>query len=66
MIESVVPHGFLGRNAVGKSNRAVLNRNIDAFVKARKFETLALGHIMNDVKVIQNMIAFSTLKLKIT
>lgn len=47
----LVPHEFWGMGDVQKHNERVFLRNIDRFIQLRRFETLSLYEVSQDVKV---------------
>lgn len=50
-VRDVFPRKLLGEAETGEHNWAALNRNIELFVKSRRFETLSLKTILRDIKL---------------
>lgn len=48
----VVPRGFWGDCNTTSWNRTVTLRNVDIFIRARKYETLSLHDIVQNMKVV--------------
>lgn len=55
VLNTILPNGFFGSGDIQKHNRNVLNRNIDRFIRLRRFETLSLHEVVQDMKVSQSL-----------
>ncbi|KAL8731786.1 MAG: hypothetical protein Q9166_003233 [cf. Caloplaca sp. 2 TL-2023] len=52
VISHIIPNDFWGRNADGKHNKEVILRNVDQFIRLRRFESLTLHTVYQDLKVL--------------
>lgn len=50
VLSKIVPHGFWGHADVQQHNRDTFLRNVDRFVKLRRFETISLHDVTQGVK----------------
>ncbi|POS72887.1 telomerase reverse transcriptase [Diaporthe helianthi] len=53
VLSKIIPHEFWGQGDVQTHNRAMLLKNVDRFVKLRRFETMSLHEVMQGLKVTQ-------------
>ena len=51
MIKGVIPKAVWGDGEPGKQNRHVILKNVDAFIRARKFETFTLQSFVDGLKI---------------
>lgn len=50
VLSKIVPHGFWGQADVQRHNRETFLRNVDRFVKLRRFETISLHDVTQGLK----------------
>jgi telomerase reverse transcriptase len=50
-LSKVIPNNFWGGDSVQKHNKSTVMRSVDHFVKLRRFETISLHEIVQDLKV---------------
>lgn len=50
-VNNVFPSAFWGEGEDGESNRSHIMRSVDTFVKLRRYESMSLHLVMEDVKV---------------
>jgi telomerase reverse transcriptase len=55
VLARVVPDQFFGHGDIAKHNRDILNRNVDKFIRLRRFETLTLHEVIQGMKVCENL-----------
>ncbi|KAG8165152.1 hypothetical protein KVR01_005427 [Diaporthe batatas] len=53
VLSKIIPHEFWGHGDVQAHNRGMFLKNVDRFVKLRRFETMSLHEVMQGVKVTQ-------------
>lgn len=51
VISRIVPNDFLGNDDVQMHNKSHLLKSIDSFVRLRRFESMSLHEVMQDMKV---------------
>lgn len=51
VIRHVFPQALLGQGKAGNHNWAVLQSNVDLFIKSRRFESISLEALMRDIKI---------------
>ena len=51
VMSRIIPDGFWGRDDDGLHNKAVVLRNVDQFIRLRRFESLTLHTVSQDLKV---------------
>lgn len=51
VLSKVIPNNFWGGDSVQKHNKSTVMRSVDHFVKLRRFETISLHEIVQDLKV---------------
>lgn len=51
VLSKIIPHEFWGHGDVQAHNRGMLLKNVDRFVKLRRFETMSLHEVMQGLKV---------------
>ncbi|KAB8336764.1 hypothetical protein FH972_021073 [Carpinus fangiana] len=51
VLQNVVPHGFLGEMEIGEHNWSTLLKNVDTFLRARRFESFSLDDMMRGFKI---------------
>ncbi|ETS88050.1 hypothetical protein PFICI_01878 [Pestalotiopsis fici W106-1] len=51
VIAKLLPNGFLGADDVWKHNQRLLLRKVDHFVRLRRFESMSLHEVMQDMKI---------------
>lgn len=50
VLSKVIPHGFYGTGQVQLHNRRIMMRNIDRFIRLRRFETISLHEVLQGWK----------------
>jgi telomerase reverse transcriptase len=51
VLSKIIPHEFWGHGDVQAHNRGMLLKNVDRFIKLRRFETMSLHEVMQGLKV---------------
>ncbi|KAF5026551.1 hypothetical protein F66182_1340 [Fusarium sp. NRRL 66182] len=51
VLSKIIPNSFWGNDAVQKHNKSAVMRKVDHFIKLRRFETMSLHEIIQDLKV---------------
>ncbi|KAF4996024.1 hypothetical protein FGRMN_4772 [Fusarium graminum] len=51
VLSKIIPNSFWGNDHVQKHNKSTMMRSIDHFVKLRRFETMSLHEIIQDLKI---------------
>ncbi|RGP76336.1 telomerase reverse transcriptase [Fusarium sporotrichioides] len=51
VLSRIVPDSFWGGEDVGKHNKSTVMRNVDHFIRLRRFETMSLHEITQDLKI---------------
>ena len=64
VLSNLIPNGFWGEGTQGLENKDVVMRNIDRFVRLRRFESLSLHAVFQGLKVKER--SFESLTMKLT
>ena len=48
---NIIPHPFFGEGDEGTQNRNLIMKNVDRFIRLRRFETLTLHVVLQRIKV---------------
>ncbi|PQE12601.1 Telomerase reverse transcriptase protein [Rutstroemia sp. NJR-2017a BBW] len=51
VLRNIIPHDFWGTQDVQSHNERVFHRNVDRFVRMRRFEVLSLHEVSQDIKI---------------
>ncbi|KAF4948179.1 hypothetical protein FSARC_13818 [Fusarium sarcochroum] len=51
VLSKIIPNSFWGDDAVQKHNKSTVMRKVDHFVKLRRFETMSLHEMMQDLRI---------------
>lgn len=51
VLSKIIPHEFWGHGDVQTHNRGILLKNVDKFIRLRRFETMSLHEVMQGLKV---------------
>lgn len=54
VIKNLLPNDFLGKDDVLEHNQNLLLHKVDHFIRLRRFESMSLHEVMQDMKVIYN------------
>lgn len=50
VLSKIIPHSFWGHADVQQHNRTTFLRNVDRFIKLRRFETISLHDVTQGIK----------------
>lgn len=50
VLSKVIPHEFYGTGQVQHHNRRILMKNVDRFIRLRRFETISLHEVLQGWK----------------
>ncbi|KAF4335718.1 telomerase reverse transcriptase [Fusarium beomiforme] len=51
VLSKIVPKRFWGDDTIQKHNKSVIMRNVDHFIRLKRFETMSLHEITQDIKI---------------
>lgn len=51
VVTKLLPNGFLGADEVLEHNKCLLLHRVDHFIRLRRFESMSLHEVMQDMKV---------------
>ncbi len=64
VISTVFPNQLWGLNGTGQENKRVILQNVDRFVHLRRFETIFLHEVIQNIKVISDPICIRASNLQ--
>lgn len=64
VLQKLVPNGFYGVGQEGQWNRQIILKNVDRFIRLRRFESISLHQVCMGLKV--GFIVISCIRTKLT